>query len=57
MIGEEIQIEVLEVRLNSVRLGITCLGDSPSYREETISWEPQDYQAEPIVALAAGARF
>lgn len=57
MIGEEIKVEVLEVRLNYVRLGITCLGSSPSYREETVSWEPEEFSAEPAAALVAASRF
>ena len=42
VIGEDIFVTVLQVRLNPVRLAISCSNSSPSYWEETLSWEPEE---------------
>lgn len=42
VIGEDIFVTVLQVRLNHVRLAISCARMSPSYWEETLTWEPEE---------------
>jgi hypothetical protein len=46
VIGEDIFVTVLQVRLNHVRLAISCSRRFPSYWEETLSWEPKEEPAE-----------
>jgi carbon storage regulator CsrA len=54
VIGEDIFVTVLQVRLNHVRLGISCERRTPSYWEETLSWEPQE---EAATLELSGTRF
>ena len=54
VIGEDIFVTVLQVRLNHVRLAISCSRRSPSYWEETLTWEPAD---EPAEFLLTASRF
>lgn len=46
VIGEDIFVTVLQIRSNHVRLAISCSKSSPSYWEETLSWEPKERPAE-----------
>ena len=52
VIGEDIFVTVLQIRLNHVRLAISCSKSSPSYWEETLSWEPQEQPGEFQLAAA-----
>lgn len=54
VIGEDIFVTVLHVRLNHVRLAISCSRLTPSYWEETLSWEPED---EPAELEMTGSRY
>lgn len=42
VIGEDIFVTVLQVRLNHVRVAISCSRMTPSYWEETLTWEPEE---------------
>jgi carbon storage regulator len=43
VIGDDIHVTVLEIREESVRLGISSPHEIPSYREETLYWEPAEH--------------
>lgn len=45
VIGEDIFVTVLQVRLNQVRVAISCSRLTPSYWEETLWWEPEEETA------------
>jgi len=40
VIDHEITVTVLNVQEDRVRLGISSPNETPSYREETLIWEP-----------------
>lgn len=54
VIGEDIFVTVLQVRLNHVRLAISCSRLDPSYREETLWFEPDE---QPVSLQLTGSRF
>jgi carbon storage regulator CsrA len=56
VIGEDIFITVLQVRLNHVRLGISCSRLTPSYWEETLFWEDEEVESGDL-ALSLADRF
>lgn len=47
VIGEDIHVTVLKIEQTEVRLAISSPNAVPSYREETLCWEP----AEPAREL------
>jgi hypothetical protein len=55
IIGENVHVKVLEIRGNSVRLGISCpRAEYPSiydYHEETLLVELPDNSPEPLQAV------
>lgn len=55
IIGENVHVTVLEIRGNTVRLGISCpRAEYPSisdYREETLLIELPDSSAEPLQSV------
>lgn len=55
VIGDDIHVTVLEVRLNHVRLAISSPCHVPSYWEETLVWEEPD--EAPSGLQLASARF
>lgn len=54
VIGEDIFVTVLQVRMNHVRLAISCARSTPSYWEEILTWEPEE---EPGDWQPAATRF
>ena len=40
VIGDDIHVTVLDIHEDHVRLAISSPNDEPSYREETLYWEP-----------------
>ena len=42
VIGGEIHVTVLDIHKDHVRLAISSPNDEPSYREETLYWEPEE---------------
>ncbi len=56
IIGDNIQVTVLEVKENSVRLGISCpRAESPAihdYHEETVKIELLEHPVEPLETLS-----
>jgi carbon storage regulator CsrA len=55
VIGDDVFVTVLKVRLNHVLLGISCPRKTPSYWEETLSWESDE--AENAELLLTASRF
>ncbi|MFN0054312.1 MAG: carbon storage regulator [Planctomycetales bacterium] len=54
VIGNDTFVTVLQIRLNFVRLAISCPRHTPSYWEETLFWEPEE---EPAQLQLAASRF
>lgn len=56
VIGEDIQVTVLEIGFTHVRLGLTCPRHDPPYWEETlaipVATEPVAQATEPLTAAA-----
>jgi len=52
VIGEDVFVTVLEVGVDHVRLGIHSPERTPSYWEETLSWQPQEQTAELQLSAA-----
>ncbi|MGQ0635521.1 MAG: carbon storage regulator [Planctomycetaceae bacterium] len=53
VIGDDIFVTVLKVRLNHVLLGISCPRRTPSYWEETLSWEPEESESSDLLLTAS----
>ena len=45
-IGDDIHVTVLDIHKDHVRLAISSPNDEPSYREETLYWEPTQANRE-----------
>ena len=53
VIGEDIFVTVLQVRLNHVRLAVSCARQSPCYWEQTLSWEPAEEETRELQLAAS----
>lgn len=45
VINDEIHVTVLKIQPREVRLAISSPREIPSYREETLFWEPAEHSA------------
>ena len=58
IIGDDIQVTVLEIGFSHVRLGLFCPRHDPPYWEETLARsQVEEPSPQPVQSLPANARF